>query len=80
MNPRIKELAEQVGAGFNEGFYREIVGITMSPDKLEKFAELIVKECAFLVEGFILEQEVALDDYQEYEASAVLKEHFGIKE
>jgi hypothetical protein len=45
-----------------------------------KHADLIVKECAMLVEGFILEQEVALDDYQEYEASAVLKEHFEIKE
>jgi hypothetical protein len=45
-----------------------------------KFAELIIRECAMLVEGFTIEQEVALDDYQEYEASAVLKEHFGVEE
>jgi hypothetical protein len=46
----------------------------------EKFAELIIRECMMVVEGFTIEQEVALDDYQEYEASAVLKEHFGVEE
>jgi hypothetical protein len=55
-------------------------GWIISDDNLRKFAELIVAECAMLVEGFTIEQEVALDDYQEYEASAVLKEHFGVEE
>jgi hypothetical protein len=68
MNKRIRELAEQCYHRYSEHHI-----------DLEKFAELIVKECAMLVEGFILEQEVALDDYQEYEASAVLKEHFGVE-
>jgi hypothetical protein len=68
MNERIRELAEQCYHRYSEHHI-----------DLEKFAELIVKECAMLVEGFILEQEVALDDYQEYEASAVLKEHFGVE-
>ena len=45
----------------------------------EKFAELIVRECAMLVEGFEITQEVALDEYVDYEASTVLKEHFGVK-
>jgi hypothetical protein len=63
-------------------FVNEDSGITHHREFFdhEKFAELIVRECAMLVEGFILEQEVALDDYQEYEASAVLKEHFGVEE
>ena len=78
MNERIKEIWEEA-----------TVSVWPRPGKftageydyhIEKFAELIVQECAMLVEGFILEQEVALDDYQEYEASAVLKEHFGVKE
>ena len=43
------------------------------------FAELLVQECAMLVEGFILDQEVADGEYQEYEASEVLKEHFGVE-
>jgi hypothetical protein len=45
----------------------------------EKFAELIVKECAMIVEGFTFEWEVAEDQYQEYEASDVLKKHFGVE-
>ena len=45
-----------------------------------KFAELIVRECAMLVEGFEITQEVALDEYVDYEASTVLKEHFGVEE
>jgi hypothetical protein len=73
MNERIREFKEQAT--------RTAMWIG-DPDAgeldAEKFAELIVRECAMLVEGFILEQEVALDDYQEYEASAVLKEHFGV--
>lgn len=47
--------------------------------RLQEFAELIVKECAMLVEGFEITQEVALDEYVDYEASTVLKEHFSIK-
>ena len=69
MNERIKELALQAG---HPGFPRGEI-------ELQKFAELIVRECAMLVEGFTIEQEVALDDYQEYEASEVLKEHFGVE-
>jgi hypothetical protein len=74
MNERIKELADQVGL---HDFVFEAMGIG---EEFEQFAKLLVRECAMLVEGFILEQEVALDDYQEYEASAVLKEHFGVEE
>jgi hypothetical protein len=47
---------------------------------MEKFAELIVRECAMIVEGFEITQEVALDEYVDYEASTVLKEHFGVEE
>lgn len=45
----------------------------------EKFAELIIQECAMIVEGFEITQEVALDEYVDYEASTVLKDHFGVK-
>ena len=80
MNERIRQLAEQAeiyagelideGADYNQypRYYTE------------KFAELIVRECMMLVEGFEITQEVALDEYVDYEASAVLKEHFGVEE
>lgn len=47
---------------------------------IQKYTELIVREAMMVVEGFTIEQEVALDQYEEYEASAVLKEHFGVEE
>ena len=81
MNERIKQLATQAGANWIDGNSHGVNhNYITTESQMEKFAELLVKECAMLVEGFILEQEVALDDYQEYEASAVLKEHFGVEE
>jgi hypothetical protein len=69
MNERIRELAEQCYHRYSEHHI-----------DLEKFAELIVRECAMIVEGFEITQEVALDEYVDYEASSVLKEHFGVEE
>jgi hypothetical protein len=70
MNERIKELKSQC---WDERQY--------GPPwfNSDKFAELIVRECAMLVEGFEITQEVALDEYVDYEASTVLKEHFGVE-
>jgi len=76
MNKRIKELLSE--AKIYDGSTTQ--NITTCPADLEKFAELIVRECSMLVEGFEITQEVALDEYVDYEASAVLKEHFGVKE
>jgi hypothetical protein len=70
MNERIKELAKK--AGQSNPYH-------IPPEFVKKFAELLVKECAMIVEGFEITQEVALDEYVDYEASAVLKEHFGVE-
>lgn len=72
---RIQELAEQAKKSVPQGI--------LTPDKwIEEynriFAELIISECAMVVEGFEITQEVALDEYVDYEASAVLKQHFGV--
>jgi len=77
MNERAKQLALQAlkhPDNDNDGL------TVFDNDELEKFAELIVRECAMIVEGFEITQEVALDEYVDYEASAVLKEHFGVEE
>jgi hypothetical protein len=79
MNERIADLLEQA---FNQSKKYEDgdeKGLVKTTEALSIFAELIIRECAMLVEGFTINQEVALDDYQEYEASAVLKEHFGVE-
>lgn len=71
MNERIKELLEQCTSKQMSKPWPLV--------DTDKFAELLLKECIELVEGFTLEQEVALDVYEEYDAANVLKEHFGVK-
>jgi len=63
MNERIKELAREAGLlAYNpEG----------PPTKLEKFAELIVKECADYVDSAVSDGGVD---------GRSLKEHFGVEE
>ena len=59
-NERIRELLEQVGIKY----------VTMPDDTVyEKFAELIVKECA----------EIA-DTAEPFLASDLIKQHFGVEE
>jgi hypothetical protein len=81
MNERIKELAEQ--AGVFEGVFTKhggvpcnLKGYGMLPDEMEKFVELIVKECA----GIDFRRKVGLTDYLGYEIGKVIKSHFGVKE
>jgi hypothetical protein len=73
MNKRIGELAHESAQ------YSLLPATKYDEEWANKFAELIVRECMMLVEGFEITQEVALDEYVDYEASAVLKEHFGVE-
>ena len=45
MNERIKQLAEQAGGEFYTGFLGSPNSIKFKESDLEKFAELIVREC-----------------------------------
>ena len=70
MNKRIKELAKQTGYIWHASGDPQIYEFT--PDKLDKFAELIVRECIVTlyrrgVEGFGIVEE------------RMLKEHFGVE-
>jgi hypothetical protein len=65
MNKRIQELAHEAGLPtYNpEGI----------PTKLEKFAELIVLECAEMFEG------VYTDQHRQQRIDTRIKEHFGVE-
>ena len=63
MNERIKQLAAKANFGHMEN--NEVV----YDPRLEKFAELIVLECASIA-----------DIAEPYLASDLIKEHFGVKE
>jgi len=69
MNERIRELAEQ--AGWTEGYYESDDGPFIEPEfNKEKFAELIVKECA----------DIATNRYQRLmDGGKAIKQHFGVE-
>ena len=78
MNHRIRELAEQAGADFidaSKDYFGDSHPAGVSTDRidLQKFAELLIRECA----GVCVEQR----QYQPKEvyAQAVLS-HFGVEE
>lgn len=74
MNQRIKELIKQA----DEKFSCEYNGDYTVFNK-EKFAELIVKECADLVDGYTYP--VQTQSHTIYHiASETIKEHFGVEE
>ncbi len=64
MNPRIKLLAEQAELNAT---------LLFNKDKLEKFAELIVRECASYI--FVLDAEPV----SHKSAARMLMDHFGVK-
>ena len=77
MNERIKELAEQAAKG--EGWGMEVWQTTYS----EKFAELIVRECADICKDTAEKQFNPLFSRESDGADVCyrkIKEHFGVEE
>jgi hypothetical protein len=78
MNELIKELAEQAGIQFPNNLVEGVngPGVVSPKDKLAKFAELIVKECAKVAWYHT-------PDTEELEYSHLIEdkilEHFGVK-
>ena len=80
MNERIKELAEQarkyardyVADCKHYGYYMERNEYELQFE--EKFAELIVEECAELVKDFFQE-----DEFTCYNAKTEITKHFGVE-
>ena len=74
MNERIKQLAEQAGGEFWQRLENDVVNpeayITFDPPQsLEKFAELIVREClSYAEDGDI--------DFMKF----MIRKHFGVEE
>ena len=82
MNEKIKALAEQTGISFEQFIVDEYVYDFYNvyiddSDVLEKFAELIIKECIRLVSP----EDSYNDDWFKAKCDSVLKikEHFGIE-
>ena len=77
MNERIEKLAKQAGAAYGDGY-----DFYLLEDHIEKFAELIVRECidicryhpSIIVSNNWSGHDVAQDIVQRFE------EHFGVEE
>ena len=69
MNERIKELAEQAD-----------LDLQLQSMRVEKFAELIVRECASIARNTNLEEVEGGDSAVLRAASEQIKEHFGVEE
>ena len=83
MNERIKELALQ--AGNHADTYDDANGPFWFQMYNEKFAELIVQECAVYCEGHILPKGMAEEHGVNYNDGVMdcaigLKQHFGVEE
>ena len=71
MNKRIKLLAEQAGAVYSNDH-----AVSLLDDEIEKFAELIVRECANKVDSNLRDW---LQDSNGTMGDKI-KEHFGVEE
>jgi hypothetical protein len=81
MNERIKELIEQSGFEEKDG-HISIQGVYMfNTYRMEKFAQLIVRECIQVVDG-MADPEEDSDRYvwALHNAIEKIREHFGVQE
>ena len=85
MNERIRELAEQAKFMAEEDINRQISYNAELKVFAEKFAELIVQECAVYCAGHILTTKMAEENDLNYndgimDCAIGLKQHFGVEE
>ena len=74
MNERIKELADQAGAGWDDKYHWYVGSVAM-----EKFAELIVKECANHCD-LLLDHKISSEwSRGTHDCSKAIKKHFGVE-
>ena len=74
MNNKLKELAIQANA------YADVSGRWVNSVGMEKFAELIIKECVGVVEGGSFLHDEAPTAIFARECSSAIKRHFGVGE
>ena len=73
MNERIEKLAEQAGLSHMPSNYPDMADLYKGADfELEKFAELIIRECMRVVEDYYMDPCSYADE--------AIKEHFGVEE
>ena len=72
MNERIGKLAAEAGAHWEHGDWNMPSAVYFSERDLEKFAELIVRECIDVVED--------AGGIDKYHYTGAIRKHFGMEE
>lgn len=75
MNERIRDLAEQAGAIEVKDITNIPKALSLNGEEIEKFAQLIVGECAE-----VLDKTIAPPSHPMNSIGWKLKQHFGVKE
>jgi len=80
MNERIKQLAEQAGLRFTQLMSNPMVPVVDGKETdLEKFAELIVKECAEVCKAQSTYDPIVLPYKPSEQFEKAIRQHFGVK-
>ena len=86
MNERIRQLAEQAGLEFDDNLVLESEPIYYTTQKdLEKFAELLVRECEKAIRTEIAVTDISGEVEKAWEMGMecgvyTIKKHFGVEE
>jgi hypothetical protein len=81
MNERIRELADEAGLRFTQLMSNPMVPVVDGKETdLAKFAQLIVRECAGIVENKIAVSRYVHEAELLRECSTTIKLHFGVEE
>ena len=77
MNEQIKQFAEQTGYIWHASGDPQVYEFT--PEKLEKFAELIVRECVTICQDIDGEDNIDARSGRQ-DCAVEIREHFGVSE
>ena len=78
MNERIRELVKQAGVNLSSfQFSGTPTKYEVAESELEKFAELIVRECAELAREW--EDDYVVEDTAPFHSDVKIKKHFGVE-
>ena len=75
MNERIRELLKQAEERYPRHLTVAVPEVVLRQDALEKFAELIIRECCSIADDWVNNY----NDGENYPSERI-KEHFGVKE
>ena len=80
MNEQIRELLKQAEERYPRHLAVAVPEVVLRQDALEKFAELIVRECVDICNRVYFDNYPDAEDFERSEEGDAIKKHFGVKE